>query len=288
MPRRSLSLWMCVAAGAMLAARAPAQDAFVGPLPPDVRTPADVPPPAPLDAGRAPGQPAAPAHAPGAREKSQGLGPTAPGARPEGARTPGPGSMFDSIARTGAALAGVLALAFGARWVAKRVPRLGGGLGGSLGAAGRAPSGVLSVLGRYPTGGGQQLVLLRLDRRVLLLSQAAGRGRGAGPAFRTLAELTDPEEVAAVIERTEDEGQASLKARFQGFLHRFATPDDYAANADFPSSRQVVYGEDGDRAELLDDRAPAPDFDDDPRGMDALSERLARYRAGRGGATWSA
>lgn len=284
MPRRSLSVWTWVAASVVLAAGARAQDGFIGPpapVAPSVEAAPTVQPEAP-----APSM-AKPAARGSEREKSQSLGPvgTAEGVPSGGTR--GPGSMVDSIARTAGALAGVLALAFGARWIAKRVPRMGGGLGGALGAGGRAPSGVLSVLGRYPTGGGQQLVLLRLDRRVLLLSQAGGRGRGSGPAFRTLTEVTDAEDVASIIQRTEDEGQTSLKSRFQGLLSRFGSAEEYASNAEFPASRQVVYGEDGDRAELLDDQAFARD-DETPEGMEALSQRLARYRAGRGGATWSA
>src|SRR5262249_34396680 len=80
------------------------------------------------------------------------------------------GSTFQTIA----ALAGVVALILVLGVVVKRVARRGGGLLGALGPGGRAPSGLLEVLGRYPVGRGATLVLLKLDRRILLLCQGGG------------------------------------------------------------------------------------------------------------------
>src|SRR5690606_17527054 len=82
------------------------------------------------------------------------------------------------------ALSVVIGLIFAVRFLVKRLASTGG-LRGQFGAAGRAPSGVLEVLGRYPISRGHSLVLLRVDQRVLLLSQS-----GAG--FRALADFDDP------------------------------------------------------------------------------------------------
>jgi hypothetical protein len=120
-------------------------------------------------------------------------------------------------------LGGVVALATIAIVLVKSWARKRGGVASSLGAGGRAPSGVLEVLGRYPIGGGVSLVLLRLDRRLLLLSQTQRMfGRGASPGgFRTLCEITDPEEVASLLLKTQDEAGESMTQRFNGLLQRF-------------------------------------------------------------------
>jgi len=70
------------------------------------------------------------------------------------------------------------------------------GLLGAMGPRGKAPSGVLEVLGRYPVARGSMLVLLKLDRRILLVNQHAVRG---GTAMSTLTEITDSDEVASII-----------------------------------------------------------------------------------------
>ena len=114
--------------------------------------------------------------------------------------------------RTVLALVAVIGLILLCKALFVRVAARGGGtLSAQLGASGRAPSGLLSVLARYPVAKGSTLVLLRLDRRVLLLSQT-------GQGFTTLAEIDDPEEVATLIMRAEDEEGASLTRRFRSLL----------------------------------------------------------------------
>jgi len=82
------------------------------------------------------------------------------------------------------------------------------GLASALGAGGKAPSGVLEVLGRYPVARGQNLVLLRIDRRVLLLSHTYGK---SGAGFSTLTEMTDPQEVASIVMKVNEVGGKSMK-----------------------------------------------------------------------------
>ena len=84
-------------------------------------------------------------------------------------------------------------------------------------------SGVLSVLGRYPVARGTTLVLFRLDRRVLLVSQTklTGLSRfGSTTTMQTLCEITDPAEVASILAKTGDASgpSASIAARFEAEL----------------------------------------------------------------------
>lgn len=133
---------------------------------------------------------------------------------PDGERASASGSTgLTQGARTLGALAAVIALIFVARWVIRRCAQRGG-LVGQLGAGGRAPSGVLEVLGRFPVSRGQSLVLLRLDRRVLLLSQSS-------QGFTTLSEIDDPQEVASLVVKTADDESATLAARFRAILSSF-------------------------------------------------------------------
>ena len=129
---------------------------------------------------------------------------------------PSNGGILQSPAvRTGGALTLVLSLIFALRGAVQAAARrAGGGLTSALGPGGRAPSGVLSVLGRYPVGKGATLVLLQLDRRVLLLSQTSS-------GFSTLCELTDADEVASIVRKTADDEGASLSKRFSSMLRRF-------------------------------------------------------------------
>jgi len=121
--------------------------------------------------------------------------------------------VWQTIGCTGA----VIGLILAGRWVlvrSVRSPIGSSSVRSQLGMGGRAPSGVLFVLGRYPVSRGQSLVLIQLDRRVLLLSQS-------GTGFQTLAELRDPEEVASIIAKARDEEGESLSAKFSSLMRTF-------------------------------------------------------------------
>jgi flagellar biogenesis protein FliO len=132
--------------------------------------------------------------------------------------TSNPSTSSDGTLNTILALAGVLALILLAAAGLRRIARGSGGLIGQLGPGGRAPSGVLSVLARYPIARGTTLVLLKVDRRVLLLCQSQGRGITAGASLSTLCELTDPEDVASILLKTRDDEESSLAQRFERLL----------------------------------------------------------------------
>lgn len=155
--------------------------------------------------------------------------------------TSGAGKSRSSIAdnwllRTGGALALVVTLAVALRGLIRRAARSGGGLLAQLGPGGRAPSGVLEVLGRYPVARGQTLVLLRLDRRVLLTCQTSS-------GFTTLCQLTDPDDVASILIKTRDEDGESMAARFNALLRDMERDPSIV---DDESSTQVGIGEAGE------------------------------------------
>ncbi|MBL0927094.1 MAG: flagellar biosynthetic protein FliO [Phycisphaerales bacterium] len=129
-----------------------------------------------------------------------------------GASGAGGGSILDHwLVRTAGSLAIVIGLIFGLKWGVQVWATKMGGVAGQLGAGGRSPSGVLTVLGRYPVARGLTLVLLKLDARVLLLSQSAA-------GFTTLCQITDPDEVAGLLLRCRDAEGESMAAKFSAIL----------------------------------------------------------------------
>ena len=90
---------------------------------------------------------------------------------------------------------------------------------GTLPGAGR-PSGVISVLARYPFGRGASLVLLECGPRIILLHQHGGRGG----EVTSIAEFTDPEEIARLRARmgaTERESEGGFQDSLLKNLGRY-------------------------------------------------------------------
>ena len=126
----------------------------------------------------------------------------------------------NEIVRVGGALGAVVALLLVLRVMLRR-------LGGRLTGGGR-PSGVVEVLARYPVARGQQLVLLKMCRRIVLLHQAR-------TGMTTLSEVTDPDEVAALLARV-DSSSPSRRDRAAGFsslLDRLLVPGRPAGGDEF-------------------------------------------------------
>lgn len=123
---------------------------------------------------------------------------------------------WPGMARTGLALAVVVGLILVLAWLYERSTRARRGLTASAGA--RSPAGLIELLARYPLGPRQSLVLLKFDRRVLLLNQTAPRG---GPMVTTtLCELTDPEDVASVLVKVRDADGESINRAFRDAMER--------------------------------------------------------------------
>jgi len=199
---------------------------------------------------------------------SAGTTPSEPGVETDASLTDHP------AVRTVGALTVVLSIIFALRSLVQTASRRAGGVAGALGPGGRAPSGVLSVLGRYPVGKGQTLVLLQLDRRVLLLSQSSA-------GFQTLAELTDADEVASVVRKTADDEGVSLSRRFSSMLRTLERDPKIAGTAGGStpmSPRRAMALRDYEARVLESPVSEMPEMDDYDAIRRRLGERLERLR----------
>lgn len=115
------------------------------------------------------------------------------------------GVLDSSWYRTIASLGAVLCIMYVVGLIIKRFSPTTG-LAGAIGPGGKAPSGVVEVLARYPAGKGVMLILLKVDRRVLLISQNQSR---ASTTMSTLTEFSDATEVASLIAKTATRSLAS-------------------------------------------------------------------------------
>jgi len=181
----------------------------------------------------------------------------------------GGGILSHWLVRTVGALSVVIALIFISRRVLMKLSSAAGGLPGQFGAGGRAPSGLVEIIGRYPVARGHTLVLLRLDRRLLLLGHS-------GEGFTTLSELTDPDEVASILIKARDEEGESMAARFGALLRGMerdpsvAATDFHAAQAAAPTTPRLAMRRQGDERGA----SGSPGMD----GGQELARRLERLR----------
>ncbi|MEO1534273.1 MAG: flagellar biosynthetic protein FliO [Planctomycetota bacterium] len=129
-----------------------------------------------------------------AQVESRPLGTPAAERTPLGGASPAATSIGSTIASLTAVVAVIVACFTGYRFLAARA----GGLAGQAAAVG-APAGILDMLGRYPIGRGQTLMLLKVDRRVLLVAQSAPSRVGSAPAMTTLCEISDPDEISSIL-----------------------------------------------------------------------------------------
>jgi hypothetical protein len=161
------------------------------------------------------------------------------------------------VAQTILSLALVVGLILVIAGTARKLARRRGGLMSALGAGGPSPAGLIEILGRYPVARGQTLVLLKLDRRILLLSQASGARLGSSAGFSTLCEITDPDEVASILIKARDAEGDTMAHRFSDMLSGAGGPQESPALDDDRASRRLVAVPNApDRAELWDDSRP--------------------------------
>jgi flagellar biogenesis protein FliO len=142
----------------------------------------------------------------------------------------------NEVLRVLGALAIVLALLFALRFVMRRAA-------GGLGAAGR-PSGVLEILARYPIARGQSLMVLKMARRIVLVHHS-------GTTMRTLSEVNDPEEVAALLGRLEAGSRPREAQKFRSMLGAFERQHEQAAPDKRPREFRPITGGD-DHVEIVD------------------------------------
>jgi len=129
---------------------------------------------------------------------------------PEGANsTPGPGAWLLPGSGEIPRILGSLAVVLGAIGICTMLLRRFSGV--RVRAA--RPAGVIEVLARYPLGRGHHLLLLKMDRRVLLLHQSGG-------SMTALSEVTDHREVASLLARVEAGAHESFAQKLQKALRR--------------------------------------------------------------------
>jgi flagellar biogenesis protein FliO len=148
--------------------------------------------------------------------ESTPLGQAPTGTSPVPTSTPEPFALGGYL-QTVLALALVLGLIVLVATLFKKFAASRPGLMAGLGTGGPSPSGVLEILGRYPLGGGQTLVLLRFDRRVVLAHQVGGRRNAS---MRTLSEVTDPDEVASIMMKTRAPADERAESSFREAIRR--------------------------------------------------------------------
>lgn len=197
---------------------------------------------------------------------SRPLGPARTAEAGDDATRPATPKQSTGTLRTAASLAAVLGLIFGGAAIYRKFAGRNQSLAGSMGVAGKSPAGIMEIVGRYPVGRGNTLVLLRLDKRILLLSQTVGSsGRGlirpGSASLNTLCEITSADDVASILAKATDAEGESMTARFQSLL------SGYSAESDAPT-------------ESRDSEHVAADSDDRP----TVVVRTGSWSASRGGA----
>lgn len=131
-----------------------------------------------------------------------------PAAGTAAARTPAPSADATSdLTHIVAALAIVVVLILGLRWVARKLSLVP--------TAGRPGRGV-RLLSRTVLSPKQQVLLLQVGRRLVLV------GDGGGAGLRPLCEITDPDEVAALIGDVRSAEAATPASRSFGSLFKRA------------------------------------------------------------------
>lgn len=212
-----------------------------------------------------------------AADKSRPLGvPTRSATQSAETRPDAPGAT-SGIVRSATSLTAVIGLILVVAWVVRSLARRQGGLMAAVGPGGRAPSGVVEVLARYPMARNQTLILLKLPRRVIVLSQTRAV-RGAS-SVSALSEIADAEEIAELVRRTRDADNQSLSSKFGAILNgeergltkvlggmvKPALPARHSPSSDTrrPSdgiNQRVAVASSGDRVELgaLSANKPVP------------------------------
>lgn len=172
------------------------------------------------------------------------------------------------ILRTAGSLAVVIGLIVACRYAMQWLERRAGGASGFSTQAG-SPSGLAEVLARYTVAKGTKLLLLKINARILVVSQTS-------EGMQTLSEITDPDEVASILIKTRDEEGASEASRFTQMLREMERDPSVAGEyGDFRSPRRALVesslqGDEGmDESDAGEATSPAD-------GATALRNRLSR------------
>lgn len=150
--------------------------------------------------------PAGAAGSPASRPAAEDL----PIRRTTGAGQRGGADSGFGLWRVAAALAAVIGCIFALRWVSQR----------AMGFGDAGASDAVRILARTAVSPRQQMLLVHVGRRVLLVGNSGG-------TLTTLAQITDPDEVAAVVGQVRQRHQAAPGA-FARVFRRAATEYDQA------------------------------------------------------------
>lgn len=145
--------------------------------------------------------------------------------------------------RTGASLGIVLVGIVVLAGVAKAVVRKNGAIGAALG-AGASPAGILEVLGRYPIARGHSIILLKVERRILMLAHTHGKLRAGGGSISVLCQIDDPDDVASILLKAQEASGSSTAGRFQELLHAFGAGHDDGVDVVDTRSARLERGRD--------------------------------------------
>ena len=257
----------CLAGGASIAAAAPGSapqatrptklpEARVGPGPQAGRTaPADAPDVTRSPSTRPTTRPApavaATGTAPAAirsdigqrtiRRDDSNASSTQPAGSPDGV---GPASVAPvgsalGLSKVAGALAVVLALIF-ALWIATRRAF------GATGASGSSRA--VQLLSRTVLSPKQHLMLVRVGQRLIVVADSGGQ-------MSALSEITDPDEVAALVGQVRDEKLTAAAPTFGGLLGRFRNAADAGQTGDEAEPARPAGGQ-GRDVETMDDDGP--------------------------------
>jgi flagellar biogenesis protein FliO len=157
------------------------------------------------------------------------------------------------LSRVGGALLAVILLIFLLRWFGKVF---------FPAATGKAQSRVVEVVSRSPLAPKQQVMLLRVGKRLLVVGDSAGQ-------LSTLSEITDPDEVASMVGQLREEKStpvAAFGSLFGRFSRKFDSDEDDAPEAPEPTDRQMLM----DETDEIQSGPPAQ------AEIDGLRERVRR------------
>lgn len=149
-------------------------------------------------------------------------------------------SGFDA-ARVVLALGAVVGLIFLLRWVAKRFFGVT-----SVGRSSRA----IQVLSRSPLSPRQHLVVLRVGQRLLIVADGGGQ-------MNTLTEITDPDEVAALIGQVQEDHTERAGKSFGALFGKMRGSYEDQADAPPESEPAMLRRGEGDVSESQKDNDPA-------------------------------
>jgi flagellar biogenesis protein FliO len=184
---------------------------------------------------------AAPATRPAAPQGGTG----AAGAGDAGVQSVAPSLGLSKVA---GALAIVLTLIFALRHVMKRAFGVAG-----AGASSRA----VVVLSRTVLAPRQQVMLLHVGRRLIVVGDSGGQ-------MSTLSEITDPDEVAALVGQLRDEKLSSAAPAFGGLLGRLRAGTESGSSSFDTNTGDTNTGQHAATIDERDDRTDGDQNGDDP------------------------